>query len=113
MKNSGTNGGAKLRTILPDANACISTVAQEARNLQYGEREDQYGHPRVTLTRTAAMWSALLSDKLGEGEFFTPEDVARMLATLKLARDAHNPKRDNRVDAIGYLIALDRLETGL
>lgn len=105
---------SRLRFINPGANVeDISTVAQEARNLQYGDREDAYGHPRVTLTRTAAMWSVLLGDKLDEGSYITPEDVARMMTAMKLARDTHTPKRDNRVDAIGYLIALDRLETGL
>lgn len=105
---------SRLRFINPAANVEeISTVAQEARNLQYGDREDSYGHPRVTLTKVAAMWSVLLSDKLDEGAFISPEDVARMMTAMKLCRDTHSPKRDNRVDAIGYLIALDRLENGL
>lgn len=113
MTHSGhTTGTIGLRAI-NDEKPAHSTIAQEAASLQYGDREDAYGHPRVTLTRTAAMWSVLLGDKLDEGSFITPEDVARMMTAMKLTRDTHAPKRDNRVDAVGYLIALDRLETGL
>ena len=35
------------------------------------------------------------------------------MVALKLSRDVHAPKRDNKVDGIGYFIALERLETGL
>lgn len=89
-----------------------SGVAYEAHDLIYGDREATYGHPRESFTRIAALWSVYLSGKLGEGEFVSPEDVARMMVFFKLSRDVHSPKRDNRVDGIGYLIALDRLETG-
>lgn len=87
-------------------------VEDEAKSLVFGDREDDYGHPRRSFTRIAQLWSVLLGDRLEDGEWITPEDVARMMVAFKLARDVHAPKRDNRVDAIGYLIGLDRLETG-
>jgi hypothetical protein len=102
-----------LRALHADSEVTCSTVAQEAMQLIYGDREDDYGHPRQSFTRIAAMWTALLGHKLDDGEFVSPEDVARLMAAFKLARDVHAPKRDNRVDAVGYMIALDRLENGL
>lgn len=89
-----------------------STVATDAQTLVYGDRNDGYGHPRDNMTRTAIIWTGLLQDKLVDGAFIAPEDVARCMVGLKLSRDVSAPLRDNRVDGIGYLIALDRLETG-
>jgi hypothetical protein len=87
-----------------------STVAAEAHAAVYGARGVDYGHPIDNFTDTARVWSALLHDKLVTP--ISPEDVARCMIGLKLARDLHSPKRDNRVDICGYAITLDRLETG-
>lgn len=88
------------------------TILDEARDACYGERHDDYGHPRQDFTRTAILWQGLLHHKLADGESMTPEDVARCMIAVKLARDVHAPKRDNRVDMAGYALCLDRLETG-
>jgi hypothetical protein len=37
----------------------------------------------------------------------SPEQVALCMVTLKVAREVFSPKRDNLVDAIGYLLAYD------
>lgn len=87
-------------------------VLTEAQQLHYGDREDDYGHPRENLTRTAVMWTALLQHLLADGCYLDADDVARCMIGAKLSRDVHNPKRDNRVDIAGYALALDRLETG-
>lgn len=89
-----------------------STVSSEAYGAVYGERQDSYGHPRQNMDRTAVIWQAILGHKLGEGETITGEDVARCMIGVKLARDVHTPKRDNRIDIAGYAMILDRLETG-
>lgn len=88
-----------------------SSVATEAHAAVYGDRGKDYGHPRDNFTDTARIWNALLADKLTAD--ITAEDVARCMIGVKLARDLHSPKRDNRVDIAGYAITLDRLETGL
>lgn len=88
------------------------SVAIEAHGLVYGKRQGDYGHPREDFTRTAILWTGLLQHKLADGEFITPEDYARCMVAVKLSRDVHSPKRDNRVDMAGYAITLDRLETG-
>lgn len=112
-------GCAALRTVSEQDRELIaggkpeqSSIATEAHALSYGDRDAAYGHPRRNFTRTAHMWTALLSEKLAEGEFLDVDDVARMHVASKLSRDVNTPKRDNRVDAIGYLIAMDRCETG-
>lgn len=89
-----------------------STVALEAHQMVYGERQDDYGHPREDFTRAAIIWTALLQGKLAEGQYIDADDIARCMIGVKLARDVHSPKRDNRVDMAGYAITLDRLVTG-
>lgn len=93
----------------PDA---PGSVALEAHAAVYGDRQDDYGHPREDFTRTAVLWTGLLQHKLAEGEWIEAEDIGRCQIAVKLARDVHAPKRDNRVDIAGYALTLDRLETG-
>jgi len=88
------------------------SVALEAHAAVYGDRQADYGHPREDFTRTAIIWTGLLHHKLAEGAFIDAEDVPRLQIGVKLARDVHSPKRDNRVDMAGYAITLDQLETG-
>lgn len=89
------------------------TVTAEAERHQYGGRENDYGHPRQNLTRTAIMWTALLQHVLADGTHLEPAYVARLMVAVKLSRDVESPKRDNRVDMAGYALCLDRLDTGL
>jgi hypothetical protein len=89
-----------------------STIAVEAQAAVYGPREGDYGHPREDFTRTAIIWTGLLQHKLADGAFIDADDIARCMIGVKLSRDVHSPKRDNRVDGVGYFITLDRLETG-
>lgn len=89
-----------------------STIATEAQGMVYGDRQDDYGHPREDWTRAAIIGTGLLQHKLAEGAYLEAEDIARLQIGVKLARDVHSAKRDNRVDIVGYAIGLDRLETG-
>lgn len=100
------------KTGTPSLNEGRSTIAAEAQSAVYGERGKSYGHPSVNFADAAALWTVLLKDRLSDGQALTAEDVARCMIGVKLARDLHAPKRDNRVDIIGYAITLDRLETG-
>ena len=78
-----------------------ASIATEAVGLVTGDRQAAYGHPRDNFQETADLWSVVL------GVTVTPEQVALCMVQLKLARELHNPKRDNIVDAIGYLLAYD------
>ncbi len=74
------------------------TVLDEAKSLVFGDRGQDYGHPRKDFTRTAALWTALI-----EGQFeFQPEHVALFMVALKLSREVNGHKRDNLVDIAGY-----------
>ena len=78
-------------------------VLEEGRRLVYTEREGSYGPPEATLRRIGRVWGALL-----ELPDIPPEKVAELMVGLKMARQVHSHKRDNLVDAAGYLELADR-----
>jgi hypothetical protein len=55
------------------------------------------------MARIAMIWSGILDFTV------TPEQVCLCMAGLKLARQAKRHKRDNLVDAAGYLALVERL----
>ena len=62
------------------------------------DREEQYGNPEDSFGTIAKLWSVYLGYEL------TAEDVANMMALLKMGRIATGRhKNDSYVDAIGYL----------
>lgn len=83
------------------------SVLEEAAETVGGPRQEAYGHPRDNYNRVAHMLTGLLADKLKPGEFVTPSDAALAMILIKCAREAHRPKRDNRVDIAGYALVLD------
>lgn len=78
------------------------TILQEAQRLVHGERNKDYGHPLDDFTKTAALWTAILSDKLKPGRSITAEEVGMAMICVKLSRQLNRPKRDNMTDAAGY-----------
>jgi hypothetical protein len=68
------------------------------------DRQAQYGHPLDNFQTTADLWSVVL------GKTVTPEHVALCMVQVKIARELHKPKRDNLVDAIGYLLTYDAVQ---
>lgn len=72
-------------------------ILLEAHALVNAERQDAYGPPSASFDRIAALWTAYL------GHTVTAKDVAVCMALLKLAREAHSHKRDNLLDAAGYI----------
>lgn len=72
---------------------------QEAESIVCTDRENQYGSPEDNFGLIAAFWSVYL------GLMITPEDVACMMALLKITRirTGGHFKADSWVDAIGYL----------
>lgn len=77
------------------------SLATEAIGLVTGDRVKAYGHPSKNFQDIADLWSVIL------GTHVTGEQVALCMVQVKIARELHNPKRDNLVDAIGYLLAYD------
>lgn len=88
----------------------MSHVA-EAQRIVLGARNDDYGNPRPDFERLALIWSGILGEKLTKPIAAT--DVALMMVGLKLNRHAHKAKDDNLVDAHGYLLCLEWIETGV
>lgn len=73
-------------------------ILEEATRLISGDREDDYGSARDNFTRTGQMWAAILG-----ADDITAEQVALMLAALKISRLSQNTgHRDSWVDLAGY-----------
>jgi len=78
-------------------------ILDEVWTIINGERQDQYGNPEDSFSMIADLWNSYLVKKDGELGILYPKDVAIMMALLKIARETHQHKRDNLLDAIGYL----------
>jgi hypothetical protein len=88
-----------------------NNIAEEAASIVYGDREQTYDDPNRNFDKLGYMWTGHLLNKLKPGERITPQDVALMQVMLKISREGFRPKRDNRVDMIGYTLCLDRIES--
>jgi hypothetical protein len=82
------------------------SILTEANRLVHEDRSEAYDHPLDNFTRTAKLWQVILEDVLKDGAVLTPEMVGLCMVGVKLAREVHLPKRDNLVDASGYLEAV-------
>ena len=90
----------------------MTTILEQAAAIVDADREKTYGKPDKNLRAIAEFWEAWLRarGKLAPDAFLTFEDVACMMAALKLARLANDPKHvDSAVDACGYLYLLDKI----
>lgn len=74
----------------------------KARDIICNNREGQYGSPEDSFGIIAELWTAYLGS---ETIFVTPQDVACMMALLKVARIRNSVwhHEDSWVDAIGYM----------
>lgn len=73
------------------------TLLEEAGDLINKQREHDYGEASKNFHDIAAGWSLILDRSV------EPEDVALMMAWLKIARLFKSPNhRDSWVDLIGY-----------
>lgn len=70
-------------------------LLEEADHIVSGDRAGDYGEN--SLPAIARLWSEHV------GAEITARDVAWMMVLLKSVRDRHKEKRDNLVDAIGYI----------
>lgn len=71
------------------------SLIEEAQAVRV-ERAEEYSEDGYDLNVVASLWSAILGVDLG------PQQVARMMILLKVARDHVRPRKDNLIDIIGY-----------
>lgn len=101
-------------------------IDEEAFALVMGDRQAAYGHPASDFTAMGRITAATLDrwlesrglrlhDTFGTVVPFPdiePRIVALIQQAVKLSREAAQPKRDNRVDGIGYWLCADRIVEG-
>ena len=74
-------------------------VLREAERCVCGQREQDYGTPEDSFQKIGTFWTAYLNYAVK----IDAEDVAAMMALLKIARISENPQHmDNWVDGCGY-----------
>ena len=84
-------------------------ILHEAEQLICGPRNDGYGPAEFDFPLVAEMFNAWLRAKYADDTAIDGEDVAMFMVFMKLRRQAHRRKRDNLVDAIGYLALAHRV----
>lgn len=80
-------------------------ILKEAEKCVCGNREQDYGSPENNFRTIANFWATYLNTKHDSDVCITidPEDVAAMLALLKIARiSSGRMKDDNWIDLAGY-----------
>jgi len=86
------------------------TIEAEARRIIGGERNSDYGSAKDNFSNTALIWTGILRARFKNCNLhLDAQTVALMMAAFKLCREANKGKRDNRVDAIGYLLLEDQI----
>lgn len=78
----------------------MDSVLNEALAFVTGDRLGSYGHPLDDYGKVAAMANAIFAAKLKAP--LSPEDCTLFMCLVKIARHAHQPKRDNMTDLAGY-----------
>lgn len=74
-------------------------VLSEAERCVCGQREHEYGVPEDSFQKIGTFWTAYLNYAVK----IDAEDVAAMMALLKIARISENPQHmDSWVDGCGY-----------
>jgi len=77
------------------------SILAEADRIVSNDRRETYGHPLDDYDRAAKIWSGILGIEV------TAEQAIMCMIGVKLSRECHRPKRDNRVDLAGYAKCLD------
>ena len=91
-------------------------ILDAAKKCVSGNRDQDYGKPENNFKRIASLWSAYLyGDALQdfpETPLLTAEDVAAMMALVKIARiGSGHAKEDNWIDLAGYAACGGEIET--
>lgn len=80
-------------------------ILDEAKKCVCGQRELNYGTPENNFALIGRLWEAYT------GVPFSPEDVAMMMALLKIARIKKGKNVDSYVDLAGYAACAGEIAT--
>lgn len=83
------------------------SLLEETREIVYGKRNQDYGHPINNHTRTADAWNWWINGKYDLDIDLTPEDVCMMMVLVKLSRAMHGENEDDLRDIMGYAENVD------
>lgn len=87
----------KMIKVETKTNISRADILEEAKRCVCGQREQDYGSPEDNFKTIANLWTTY------KGTEFTAEDVAMMMALLKIARiSTGTATRDSFVDLAGY-----------
>lgn len=88
------------------------SILSQADRLINGPRAAEYGDASVQFAKAGEMVENMLNKdelaRLARG-IIPASVVCKVQIATKLTREAHKPKKDNRVDACGYLGLLDKI----
>ena len=101
VKNSFSD---KIRKTNEPGIADPESILLEAHRLVNGDRDKSYGGWEEDFTRTAKLASIMTKKEL------TAVDILKIMVAVKLSRSTQRYKRDNLVDACGYLEGWNELE---
>ena len=91
---------------MSDTGTMRETILDAAKRCVCGEREEDYGAPADNFALIAALWETYVKArcvKPGTDVCLAPEDVAMLMALLKIARIASGASSlDSYVDLAGY-----------
>lgn len=79
----------------------ILKEAEDIVNNRSEEKERMYGPFTEGMKRAAMIASGMT------GKDLTAEDMYKILIALKFSRESYNHKKDNLLDAVAYIAALD------
>jgi len=77
------------------------SILQIADKLINGDRREAYGHPYDDYSRVTKAFNSLTGHNL------SASDGPIFMICVKLARETHQQKKDNRIDGAGYFGVLD------
>lgn len=90
----------------------IEEIFEAAQQCVCVDREEDYGNPEGNFKTIVNFWTSYINAKYNIFVPFTPEDVALMMALLKIARMTHGKKADNYIDLAGYAACAGEIATG-
>jgi hypothetical protein len=87
-------------------------ILDAAKEIICKDREGQYGAPENNFALISVLWKAYIRGAIGQEIDLRAEDVANLMALLKIARIATGePKADNYIDLAGYAACAGELAT--